>query len=70
MDEALYRGQQTVQRVFGPHAVLTGSIGSGRGPGVVEIKADGRTLGRGPNFEQALADVTTRATAIHGRAVR
>ncbi len=60
MDEALYRLQQTVLRMFGPSARIAGTGGSGRGPGSVRIVLDGRTLGTGRTFEQALQDVTTR----------
>ena len=68
MDEALYRQNQATMRLFGPSAVLTGSIGTPSRPGVVEIKANGRTLGRGPSFQAALADVTVRSTPGEKRA--
>ena len=64
MHEAIYRHQQAVQRCFGPSARLDGSIGSARGPGVVEIKADGRTLGTGRTFEQALQDTSRRQREV------
>jgi len=60
MHEAIYRQEQAVRRVFGPAAALFGSLGSRRGPGVVEIRVEGRTLGSGASFEQALQDVTAR----------
>ena len=52
MDEATYRQNQAVRRLFGPSARIGGTIGSGRGSGVVEIKANGRTLARGRSFEE------------------
>jgi hypothetical protein len=70
MNEALYRHQQAVRRLFGPSARLTGSAGSGRGPGVLEIKVDGRTIGSGSSFGQALQAVTTRRGSTLGRAPR
>jgi hypothetical protein len=70
MDEALYRGQQAVARLFGPHAILGGELGTPKRPGELRIVVDGRLLGRGGNFEQALADVTTRATSTPRRAAR
>ena len=60
MDEALYRQNQATKRLFGPSATLAGSIGTPSRPGVVEIKCDGRTLGSGLSFEQALQDATVR----------
>jgi len=60
MDEARYRQDQAAKRVFGPSARISGTIGSARGPGVLEIRIDDRTIGRGQSFSAALADVTVR----------
>ena len=60
MNEAEYRQNQATKRLFGPHAVLAGSIGTTERPGRLEIRAGGRTLGSGRTFERALQDVTTR----------
>jgi hypothetical protein len=58
MCEGLYRTQQAALRLFGPSARLTGTAGSAKGPGEVRIVVDGRTLGRGQTFRQALEAVT------------
>ena len=64
MDEALYRLQQTVLRMFGPSARIAGTGGSGRGPGSVRIVLDGRTLGTGRTFEQAMQDVSRQQREV------
>ncbi len=61
MDEALYRQRQAVARLFDGAATITGSIGTAKAPGELRIVADGRTLGEGRTFGQALADVTVRS---------
>jgi hypothetical protein len=69
MCEGLYRQNQAVRRMFGPSARITGSAGSCRKPGVLEIRVDGRTIGSGSSFVQALHDASgtmgasARATA-------
>lgn len=60
MDEALYRQRQAVARLFGGAATISGSIGSQKAPGELRIVLDGRTLGEGRSFGQALQDVTVR----------
>jgi len=49
-----------VRRLFGPSVRLDGSIGSQKAPGELRIVLDGRTLGEGRSFGQALQDVTVR----------
>lgn len=56
-----------VKRVFGPEARLTGSVGTGKGPGHVRILVDrvllpSRVLGIGPTFEAALQDAQRQVT--------
>jgi len=60
MHEATYRLNQATKRLFGPSARLTGTAGSAKGPGHVAIILDGRQLGSGASFQDALRDVTTR----------
>jgi len=60
MSEGLYRQNQTVARLFGPGTRIAGTAGSARGPGHIEIRIDGRTIGTGPTFASALQDVTAR----------
>lgn len=64
MDEALYRQRQAVARLFDGAATISGSIGSARGPGVLEIRVDGRTIGTGPNFSAALADASKKLSGF------
>ncbi len=64
MDEALYRQNQAVARLFDGAATITGSIGSRRGPGELRIVVDGRTLGTGRTFEQALQAVAHRQREV------
>ena len=45
-----------VKRVFGPAAELDGSIGSPQQPGIIKIVLDGRTIGVGGSFQEALSD--------------
>ena len=49
---------------------LTGTAGSRLGAGVVEIKVDGRTIGTGGSFREALAAAATRANSTPERAAR
>lgn len=62
MDEALYRQRQAVARLFDGAATISGSIGSARGPGVLEIRVDGETVGSGSTFGQALQSATERVS--------
>jgi hypothetical protein len=43
-----------LQRVFGSGATLTGSIGSGRHPGVLTITVDGVPWGSGATLQEAI----------------
>ncbi len=60
MDESLYRQRQAVARLFDGAATMSGSIGSARGPGDIRIVLDGRAIGTGQTFGEALANVTVR----------
>jgi len=60
MDKHREQFDRMTKLVFGPSARLDGSIGSARDPGHIRIVVDGRTLGSGSTFGQALADVTVR----------
>jgi hypothetical protein len=64
MAESEYRQNQVTKRLFGQDARLCGSIGSARGPGHIEIRANGRTLGTGRTFEQALQDTSRRQREV------
>jgi len=65
MDEALYRQRQAVARLFDGAATITGSIGTAKAPGELRIVLDGRTIGTGESFGQALQSASTALTASH-----
>jgi hypothetical protein len=64
MEESIYRQRQTVQRLFGPSATITGRMGSGVAPGVVEIHMGDTRLSCGRTFQQALGIATRRASTL------
>lgn len=51
------------KRIFGPGAVLAGSIGSEAGPGRMAIYLDGQRIGSGPDFQAALVNATRTMAA-------
>lgn len=46
--------ERHVMQVFGPDAVLTGVMGSETAAGDVRIQINGRTVGTGMTFQEAL----------------
>ena len=42
------------KRIFGPAATIGGSIGSAENPGEFQIIVEGKTIGTGPTFNQAM----------------
>jgi hypothetical protein len=54
MQQEVYDG--VAKRLFGAGARLDGSIGTVRHPGELRILLDGRLIGSGPTFEQAIHD--------------
>jgi len=53
---------------FGPSAALSGSMGSHTSPGAVRIQVDGRVVGTGESFAEALqaAQTTMSVLAVAG----
>jgi len=55
---------QMVKRQFGPTAEFAGAMGTPTEPGNAEIRLDGRPIGTGPTFEQALHQAQTTAAGL------
>ena len=64
MDEARYRHDQMVRRLFGPSVRLDGSIGSQKAPGELRIVLDGRTIASGESFATALQAASERLSGL------
>jgi hypothetical protein len=64
MDKHLAQHQRQVLLAFGPTARIGGSLGSGRGPGVIRIDLDDQQLGSGGTFQEALSAAQRRAAAM------
>ena len=62
MIDDLSQERLAIQRLFGGGATVTGSLATPRGPGAVEIRHDGRMLGSGSTFTQALQRATVAAS--------
>jgi hypothetical protein len=57
----------TIRRMFGHNAVLTGSIGTPSCPGRMEIHLDGRQIGVGGNFQEAMTAASKSLSATTRR---
>ncbi len=64
MVEDLAIEHRAVRQLFGDGARIDGRMGSGIAPGCIEIKVDGRRLGCGLTFRQALEYATRKASAL------
>ncbi|MCY2990927.1 MAG: hypothetical protein NTY19_24085 [Planctomycetota bacterium] len=64
MEESIYRQQQTIQRLFGPSATITGAIGTNLAPGRIEIHMADVRLGCGRTFAQAVEIATRKASSL------
>ena len=64
MEESIYRQRQTVQRLFGESATITGRMGSGVAPGNVQIHIGDKRLGCGRTFQQALQIASRKASGL------
>jgi hypothetical protein len=64
MEESIYRQRQTIQRLFGPAATITGAMDSHLAPGRVEIHVDGQRLACGRMFQQAVTIATRKAAGL------
>lgn len=53
-----------VKRLFGPDATVTGRMGSGVGPGNVQIPVGDKRLGCGRTFQQALQIASRKAAGL------
>ena len=60
--DAQYHGM--ILRLFGSSAVLGGTIGTGVGPGSVEIGVDGVTTGSGGTLAAAIAPAQATLSAV------
>ncbi|MCY2987180.1 MAG: hypothetical protein NTY19_04830 [Planctomycetota bacterium] len=70
MDESIYRQRQTVLRLFGPSATITGAMGSRLAPGNVQIHLADRRLGCGRTFQQAVELATRKASKLSQASAR
>ena len=64
MVEDMQAEHRQVKQLFGPDATVTGRMGSQLAPGVVEIHLDGRRLGCGRTFAQAVEIASRRASNL------
>lgn len=62
------RDQATVAKLFGPTATLGGMMGSGLGPGRLEVRINGFLVGWGRNFREAIAAAQQTLAALARRA--
>ena len=60
MDTVLERQTELAKRAFGYGAMVTGSAGSRRYPGVLTMAVDGQPIGSGQTLERAMHDATRR----------
>lgn len=56
--------QHTVTALFGPTAILAGSLGTPTMPGTLTISTGGRVLGTGTTFAQAVEAATAKAASL------
>ena len=64
MVEDMQAEHRQVKQLFGPDATVTGRMGSGVAPGNVQIHIDGRRLGCGRTFQQALTIASKRLAKL------
>jgi hypothetical protein len=64
MDKHLLTFDGMAKLVFGPTASVSGQLGTSRGPGIIRIDLDGRQLGAGPTFAEALTAAQRHAAEL------
>lgn len=58
------RHAEMISRLFGPGAVLAGTVGTVDRPGQLEIRVNGVTAGRGPTLAVAIAAASAALSVV------
>lgn len=64
MDKHLVAFDRQAKQVFGPDAMVRGTLGTALAPGRLTITVDDRQLGAGPTFAEAFHQATRRAAEL------